>query len=481
MVGIVGGTLVVVGGASVPPAHAVGERHVDFNHDGYDDLVVPAPGESVGSIEKAGAVTIVYGSVSGVTGTGSVTITQDSPGVPDRAEPRDEFGYAHAEGDFNHDGFDDLAVTSDDTIGASNEAGTVTILWGSAHGVTTAGSVEFTGDSVGVPAAQAKFASFGFALAAGDFDGDGTADLAISALGAPIGSVKDAGLVTWLRGGAGGLTPTGDVIRQGIPGVTGTPETSDEFGFSLAAGDLDGNGRAELVIGTPTESAGNVAWSGEVDILYGQPTGLLPAHSLTYAGPRQYHELFGDNVGIDSSISPPNLYAYAPRSSYSGQIFRIVPHGHTPVYALFHASGSHPNDQCGWSFAFGNLGGVDGNGIAFGCPGWVNFSGGMVTVRIANGFGITQITQETAGVPGSSEHADDMGWTMETRDLNGDGWDDLVIGVPYEDVGSLVNAGDFYVIYGSSQGLDVAHTHVITQETAGVPGASEQYDYFGAV
>src|SRR5690349_17306124 len=42
IVGIVGGTLVVVGAASVRPAHAVGERHVDFNHDGYDDLVVPA-------------------------------------------------------------------------------------------------------------------------------------------------------------------------------------------------------------------------------------------------------------------------------------------------------------------------------------------------------------------------------------------------------------------------------------------------------
>ena len=53
--------------------------------------------------------------------------------------------------------------------------------------------------------------------------------------------------------------------------------------------------------------------------------------------------------------------------------------------------------------------------------------------------------------------------------------------MPYEDIGSLVNAGDFYVMYGSSQGLDIAHTHVITQETTGVPGASEAYDYFGAV
>ncbi len=84
-------------------------------------------------------------------------------------------------------------------------------------------------------------------------------------------------------------------------------------------------------------------------------------------------------------------------------------------------------------------------------------------------------------MPGSSELDDDLGWTMETRDLNGDGWDDLVIGVPYEDVGPIVNAGDFYVVYGSPSGLDTAHAHVITQETPGVPGASEPYDYFGAV
>ena len=178
---LLAGTCTVIGAASMPAADAIGERHVDFNHDGFDDLVVPAPGESVGSISEAGAVTIMYGSAQGLTGTGSVTIDQDSPGVPDYSRPCAEFGYTHAEGDFNHDGFTDLAVSSVETIGRTDQAGAVTVFWGSAQGITTTGSVEFTGDSVGVPAAQTPFSLFGSALAAGDFDGDGYTDLAISA------------------------------------------------------------------------------------------------------------------------------------------------------------------------------------------------------------------------------------------------------------------------------------------------------------
>jgi hypothetical protein len=476
------GTFVAVGAASVPAAHALGERHVDFNHDGFDDLVVPAPGESVGSIPGAGAVTIMYGSASGITGTGSVTIDEDTPGVPDASEPRDEFGYSHAEGDFNHDGFTDLAVSSVETLGATLEAGAVTVLWGSAQGITTAGSVEYTGDSVGVSAAQTPYSLFGSALAAGDFDGDGFADLAISAQGATVSGAQDAGLVTLLRGGAGGLTATGQVVHQGMSGITGTPEIGDEFGWSLAAGDLDGNGRADLVIGSPYESAGTTQHSGEVDIVYGQSTGFLPVHSLTYPGPKLYHEYFGDNVGIDTTVSPPNLYAYASRSSLSGEVFRIVPH--EIVYPLSTANGTNTDDQCGLSMAYGNFGGgVVGNTgvVAYGCPGFDNFAGGIVRVRLSGGDRSRTLSQESQGFPGSSERADDFGWTMETRDLNGDGWDDLVIGVPYEDAGSIVDAGDFYVVYGSAAGLDTAHAHVITQETTGVPGSSEANDYFGAV
>jgi hypothetical protein len=472
----------MIGAVSVPAAHALGERHVDFNHDGFDDLVVPAPGESVGSISEAGAITIMYGSAQGLTGNGSVTIDQDTPGVPDVARPRAEFGYTHAEGDFNGDGFTDLAVSSVETIGATARAGAVTVFWGSAQGITTTGSVEFTGDSAGVPDAQAAFAYFGSATAAGDFDGDGHTDLAISADGAPVGSAHDAGLVTYLKGGPSGLTATGQELHQGVPGMTGTPENGDEFGFSMAAGDLDGDGRADLVIGTPSEGTATAALTGEVDIVYGQPTGLLPAHTLTYLAPHApAQEQFGVTVGVDTSVSPPNIFAYTPKSDFSGQVWRVVPHSTTPVYLLVRANGTHRDDQCGLGLAFGNFGGTAGNGMAIGCPGYINFDGGMVEIRLSGGVATRQITQETPGVPGGSELDDDMGWALETRDLNGDGWDDLVIGVPFEDVGSIVDGGDFYVVYGSPSGLDTLHTQVFTQETPGVPGASETNDDFGFV
>src|SRR6185503_11402125 len=66
-------------------AAAAGNLQADFNHDGFADLAVGAPFEDLGGLADGGAVNVVYGSSTGLAGTGSQVFTQDSPGVPGNA------------------------------------------------------------------------------------------------------------------------------------------------------------------------------------------------------------------------------------------------------------------------------------------------------------------------------------------------------------------------------------------------------------
>ena len=102
----------------------------DFNNDGFDDLAVGTPGEDSG----AGLVHVLYGSAAGLTATGSQTWGQTILGT-DSSEAGDNFGAALAAGDYNNDGFTDLAVgVPGEDIGAATDAGLVHFIFGSATG-----------------------------------------------------------------------------------------------------------------------------------------------------------------------------------------------------------------------------------------------------------------------------------------------------------------------------------------------------------
>jgi hypothetical protein len=84
--------------------------HGDFNGDGFDDLAVGAPLENVSGINAAGAVSIIYGSRRGLSASGNQFWHENVSGVDGAAANDDRFGIALAAGDFNGDGFDDLAI-----------------------------------------------------------------------------------------------------------------------------------------------------------------------------------------------------------------------------------------------------------------------------------------------------------------------------------------------------------------------------------
>ena len=123
----------------------------DFNGDGFPDLAIAAPGESVGSATGAGDVHVVYGSGSGLGSGSSQTWTQNDLGGGEGAAAGNMFGAALAAGDFNGDGYAELAIGAPgEDVGSNGDAGAVHILYGSADGLAASGEQTLTQGSDGI-------------------------------------------------------------------------------------------------------------------------------------------------------------------------------------------------------------------------------------------------------------------------------------------------------------------------------------------
>ena len=161
----------------------------DFNHDGFADLAVGAPGENPGSANDAGAVDVLYGSPNGLSASGDQVLSQGGGGIQGSPAAGDRFGAALAAADLNGDGRDDLAVGAPgDSVGSSAGAGAVNVIYGSGGGLTATGNQLWTQDSPGVLEAAEGGDSFGSAVSAADLNGDGRADLAVGVPGESIGT-----------------------------------------------------------------------------------------------------------------------------------------------------------------------------------------------------------------------------------------------------------------------------------------------------
>ncbi|MGW1030154.1 FG-GAP-like repeat-containing protein [Streptomyces sp. NPDC002577] len=89
------------------------------------------------------------------------------------------------------------------------------------------------------------------------------------------------------------------------------------------------------------------------------------------------------------------------------------------------------------------------------------FEAGAVAVAYGSATGIgtkKTISQNTSGVPGSAEESDHFGASTAVGDLNNDGYSDLAVGAPYEQVGDDVNGGTVVIVWGSASGLSGATT-----------------------
>ena len=253
----------------------------DFNNDGYDDLVIGVPDEDIGSIADAGAVHVLYGSASGPILSGFQTWSQDASGVNDSCEAYDRFGYSLACGDFNNDGYDDLAIgVPYEDIGSAYEAGAVSVHYGEYNYGVNYSSEFWTQDRGTMLDVAESFDNFGQALAWGRFHRLDVNELAVGVPGEDLNGIENAGAVAVIPVNAnqGELTSNGNQLwSQDSAKVLDACESGDLFGFALAAGDFNEDGLDDLAIGVPFEDINGLSNPGAIAILFARSTGGLGA------------------------------------------------------------------------------------------------------------------------------------------------------------------------------------------------------------
>ena len=202
----------------------------DLNADGFDDLVASAPFDPHG-----GTVTALYGSGTGLQTVGSQVWHQDVAGVPGVGED-DWFGSALAVGRFDMDPGEDLAIAAqEESLGDTQRAGAVTVLYGSLAGLTAADAQLWTQNSGGVAGVARAYEQFGYSLAVGDYGLSPREDLAIGAPGFRSTAGSSSGEVNVLYGHLNGLTSGGSQRwTKDSPGIKGTASERDVFGAALS-------------------------------------------------------------------------------------------------------------------------------------------------------------------------------------------------------------------------------------------------------
>ncbi|MGP3979866.1 FG-GAP-like repeat-containing protein [Streptomyces sp. KR80] len=133
----------------------------DVNGDGYGDIAVGVPGETLGSARHAGSVILIPGGASGPTGAGSRAVTQNTTGVPGTAEREDHFGATVRLTDLTKNGRPELVVGApgENAPGDSDDSGGIWVLKGTTTGPTTTGSYNVMAPEVGLSGRYVNWSS----------------------------------------------------------------------------------------------------------------------------------------------------------------------------------------------------------------------------------------------------------------------------------------------------------------------------------
>lgn len=393
----------------------------DINGDGYSDFIV-----GMRLYGGTGGALVYHG------GTYNLAATATTTRYGGQTNGALGCSVANA-GDLNGDGYSDVAVGE---YGASNGQageGLVHVHYGSSAGIASAPSLTLEANVAG--------AQFGYNVAsAGDVNGDGYADLVV---GAPLSS--GTGRAYLYLGSAGGLSTT--------PALTWSGTAGSEFGFAVAtAGDTDADGSAEVLVGSPG--------TDQVFVFQGEHNQLPATAMVTLASPIAGAR-FGAAISTAGDVNGDgrsDVIIGAPQFSngQAGEGAVFIYHG-APGQLNPTVQQQLERNQAGARFGVSVCGAGDYNGdgfydIAVGADNWTNgqASEGIVFVYQSGPSGVLPAT--AAGLELNIAGANLGRSVAEGGDVNGDGYADLVLGMPLLSNGQA-NEGRVYVYFGSAIGL----------------------------
>ncbi len=397
----------------------------DVNGDGVDDLIIGARNADPNDNES-GESYVVFGATNvGGTGTVNLSALDGTNGfVINGVGSRDYSGWSvSAAGDVNGDGFDDLIIGARGGDPNGNDSGESYVVFGAAD-IGSSGAIALSGlngfNGFVINGIGARDYSGWSVSAAGDVNGDSFDDLIIGARGGdPNGNGSGESYVIF---GAPALGGTGTINLSTLNGTNGFVingvNAGDEAGFSVSsAGDVNGDGLNDLIIGASGGDPNGNADAGESYVVFG-------ATNLGAAGAVELSSLNGTNGfvinGIDSGDG--SGFTVSAAGDVNGDGFDDV---------IIGAASADPagNTDAGESYVV--FGGLD-----VGATGVIELS----ALNGSNGFVINGI-----------DAGDDSGFSVAAAgDVNNDGFSDLIIGATGGSPNANDRAGETYVLYGSA-------------------------------